>query len=366
MNERAGSRRNSVNAMNAPGRKMSRHVASVSATVGGAPNTARLTTCRTNRSNRGFSHHSAAIAIQSRSWNAACSATAIGKYTASHTPHNGRHHARAIWKPRSSASHPPRGRSCTLKRSRSTGSPEEDQVTEHDAPQERADEIFRERREESERRPERLDERGDEEHGPGAVHQPHRWARRGDERGLARDEPRREHRAPEPQACRTGDRDRHELHRAVAGHEGPERSGVPALGKIAGDGADEYAVEDEVENRAQPERKAGGERLEADLHVVPDVEAEHRDVVVGGSPSQARVRRVVHFLHLGEVSRFEQVINKIRHELQHGDEQYQRSEEETRRCEDERALFAHEPRKSGQEELDRARDATPRPRTVEQ
>src|SRR5512134_591853 len=108
----------------------------------------------------GFSHHSARTAAQSLSWNAANNAAASGRYTASHVPHTGRHHARAIWNPRSSDSQPPRGRSSTLSRSNCTAAPSEQEVAEDDAPQDRPDHVLGDRREGGERRPEGLDERG--------------------------------------------------------------------------------------------------------------------------------------------------------------------------------------------------------------
>ena len=133
--------------------------------------------------------------------------------------------------------------------------------------------------------------------------------------------PRRRPAAPEMH-------DRQQLGRRVPGDERPEGLAVADLREVARDRADDHAVRAEEPDRADAEGEPAGEGLEADAHVVPDVEAEHRQAGVGLAHAQALVARVVHAVELRDLLRREQVVHELGVRLQHRDQQAERAEEQ--------------------------------------
>src|SRR2546421_7486964 len=99
--------------------------------------------------------------------------------------------------PRSIASQGERGRSSTAMSAGSTAAPGEEEIQQEPEPAGETGGDLEVKRHLGERRPERFDEGGEEEHERRAVHETHRRPRRRDEGGLSRHVARGDDREPE-------------------------------------------------------------------------------------------------------------------------------------------------------------------------
>ncbi len=98
----------------------------------------------------------------------------------------------------------------------------------------------------------------------------------------------------------------------MADDERIKRLDVVEPRQVAGDTADEQAVEEQHQQRADAEQHAAGEAAERDADVVLDVKAEHEQVGLGLAlaPDLARLG-IVHALDAAHLRRVEQAVDRL-------------------------------------------------------
>ena len=141
-NERAGSRRCTVNAASRSRLQSLGSSAATSPAAGGAPNRQRLTTWSGTRSNSGRSHQRMNRARPGLPEKRRKRRHQTGATVASQAVPTGRHQARTMPNPRSIASHGLRGRITAATRSRSIGASGEGEIDENGQPEDGADAVL--------------------------------------------------------------------------------------------------------------------------------------------------------------------------------------------------------------------------------
>src|SRR5207342_674319 len=217
------------------------------------------------------------------------------------------------------------------------------QPYEHGAPQHRRHRVLHRGRHPSDRRPERLDEGGDEQHHQHADAQQRAAAPAFDQGIDAPPLSRRDQVEAQAQSRATGYYYRGQLERRMAADEAPERITMADRLQVAGYGAGTDAFVRQRQDRTEPDQHSAGEYLEADADVVPDVEAEHRHVgAVVATERALRVVRVVHVLETGELYRVVQRAREIGLDLDRGVHRHQRQHEQQHRRQHHALLRAHQ------------------------
>ena len=122
---------------------------------------------------------------------------------------------------------------------------------------------------------------------------------------------------------------------------------------MPGNCTDDQAVENQEKYTAQPKHQASGKGLEGDTDVMHDVVAKHHPVFARCTfrcAPQAAGIGVVHALHLGNLLRADDAVDKVGKQVDQQAYADQAAEKQQAGDQHEPPLFAHQPREIGQYE----------------